>query len=409
MIRSKAFDVECIPNLFSVAIVDLNDYLNKFSDCADKKDKAIPLTQKLSVEEIIKRLDEVDKEVYVITDYDDYDLLKLAGRLNEMYSHYENDIPIRYDLFAYNSIEYDNLMIAAFLMHFNRFDTSKELCLKLYEISKTIIKMQNEDDKDARFKNPVIKMLREYKLPYATVDVMKVFALNKAGVNVDKDTGERKAYGKSLKQTSINLMWYQLLEWNIPPISEKDRHYYNKNPTYKDLTNEELNKIISPFDRYIIKEYVPEMVHYNFNDVFIVCEMVRMKIDEIRLRYAISSSYKVDCLSDARSRIADKLVTKFYSEMSGLIPDKFVKLRTERTIISFNKVIFPHIHFKTIQLQNFLNEIKKVKIRRTNKDEFSREIEFYGTKYTIATGGIHSIDPPRILKSTDTYTYVHWD
>ena len=409
MIRSKAFDVECIPNLFSVAIVDLNDYLNKFSDCVDKKDKAIPLTQKLSVDEIIKRLDEVDKEVYVITDYDDSDLLKLAGRLNEMYSHYENDIPIRYDLFAYNSIEYDNLMIAAFLMHFNRFDTSKELCLKLYEISKTIIKMQNEDDKDARFKNPVIKMLREYKLPYATVDVMKVFALNKAGVNVDKDTGERKAYGKSLKQTSINLMWYQLLEWNIPPISEKDRHYYNKNPTYKDLTNEELNKIISPFDRYIIKEYVPEMVHYNFNDVFIVCEMVRMKIDEIRLRYAISSSYKVDCLSDARSRIADKLVTKFYSEMSGLIPDKFIKLRTERTIISFNKVIFPHIHFKTIQLQNFLNEIKKVKIRRTSKDEFSREIEFYGTKYTIATGGIHSIDPPRILKSTDTYTYVHWD
>lgn len=409
MIRSKAFDVECIPNLFSVAIVDLNDYLSKFSDCVDKKGKAIPLTQKLLVDEIIKRLDEIDKEVYVITDYDDSDLLKLAGRLNEMYSHYENDIPIRYDLFAYNSIEYDNLMIAAFLMHFNRFDTSKELCLKLYEISKTIIKMQNEDDKDARFKNPVIKMLREYKLPYATVDVMKVFALNKAGVNVDKDTGERKAYGKSLKQTSINLMWYQLLEWSIPPISEKDRHYYNKNPTYKDLTNEELNKIISPFDRYIIKEYVPEMVHYNFNDVFIVCEMVRMKIDEIRLRYAISSSYKVDCLSDARSRIADKLVTKFYSEMSGLIPDKFVKLRTERTIISFNKVIFPHIHFKTIQLQNFLNEIKQVKIRRTSKDEFNREIEFYGTKYTIATGGIHSVDPPRILKSTDTYTYVHWD
>ena len=39
MIRSKAFDVECIPNLFSVAIVDLNDYLSKFSDCVDKKGK----------------------------------------------------------------------------------------------------------------------------------------------------------------------------------------------------------------------------------------------------------------------------------------------------------------------------------------------------------------------------------
>lgn len=408
MIRSKAFDVECVPNLFSVAIVDLNDYLNKFSDCINKKGKAIPLAQKLSVSEIIKRLDEVDKEVYVITDYDDSDLLKLVGRLNGMYSHYDNDIPVRYDMFAYNSIAYDNLMIAAFLMHFNRFDTSKELCSKLYEISKLIIKMQ-DSDKDSYFQDPTLKMLREYKLPYATVDVMKVFALNKAGVTVNKDTGERKPYGKSLKQTSINLMWYQLLEWSIPPISDKDRHYYDKNPTYREFSNEELTSMIKHFDRYIIEEYVPDMVHYNFNDVYIVCEMVRMKIDEIRLRYSISNSYKVDCLSDARSRIADKLVTKFYSEMSGLMPDKFVKLRTERTIISFNKVIFPHIHFKTTQLQNFLSEIKQVKIRRTTKDEFSREIEFYGTKYTIATGGIHSVDPPRILRSTDEYTYVHWD
>lgn len=38
------------------------------------------------------------------------------------------------------------------------------------------------------------------------------------------------------------------------------------------MTNEEITNIISPFDRYIIKDYVNDMVHYNFNDVFIVCE-----------------------------------------------------------------------------------------------------------------------------------------
>lgn len=410
MIKSRAFDVECIPNLFSIAIVDLNDYLAKFADCVNKKGKPVPLVYNLKVNEIIERLETVKKEVFVITDYDDSDLLPLVGYLNNMYANFEDSVPIRYDLYGFNTLAYDDLMIAAFLMYFNQYDSSKELCMKLYETSKLIIKTQNDEDANF-YQDPTLKMLKQYKLPYASVDVMRVFALHKAGVTVNKDTGERKAYGKSLKQTSINLMWYQLLEWSMPPISDKDRHYYDKNNNniYHNMTNEEITNLISPFDRYIIKDYVEDMVHYNFNDVFIVCEMVRMKIDEIRLRYSISNSYKVNVLSEPRSKIADKLVVKFYSEMSGLLPDRFTKLKTERTILSFNKIIFPHISFKTKQLQDFLNEIKQVKIRRTSKSEFEREIEFYGTKYTIATGGIHSVDPPRILNSTDDYTYIHWD
>ena len=36
-------------------------------------------------------------------------------------------------------------------------------------------------------------------------------------------------------------------------------------------------------------------------------------------------------------------------------------------------------------------------------------IEFYGTKYSIGCGGIHTQDPPGILKSTDKYVYIHHD
>ena len=56
-----------------------------------------------------------------------------------------------------------------------------------------------------------------------------------------------------------------------------------------------------------------------------------------------------------------------------------------------------------------LAEVKQVVITRTNKDAFSKEIEFYGTKYTLATGGIHSVDRPGIFRSTDNYTYIHYD
>ena len=56
-----------------------------------------------------------------------------------------------------------------------------------------------------------------------------------------------------------------------------------------------------------------------------------------------------------------------------------------------------------------LAEMMQVSITRTNKDAFSKEITFYGTTYTLATGGIHSQDPPRICCSDDKFVYLHHD
>lgn len=407
MIVSKAFDVEVLPNFFSIAVVDVGSYLRTFADCVNSKGKPIPLIEKYSVAEIVSRLETVEKRCFKLSEFDDSDMFPLIFFLNNTAIRQENGEYIRTDMFAYNSHRYDDYMINAFLMMFNRFNTTKELLTKLYQTSKKIIKLQ--DDKESFYNDPELQLLKNSALPYTSIDLMQVFGLNKAGVSVNKETGERTPFGKSLKQTSINLMWYELLEWSMPPIDERDAHYYNKEDSYRGYTIEQLNQWINPFDRYILPEYIDPMCHYNFNDVFILCEIIRMKTDEIRLRYSISASYGVNCLSDARSTVADKLVTKFYSEMSGLQPHQFKDRRTERTKLSFNKVIFPHIKFKTKQLQDFLNEIKKVVIYRTTKSEFERTIDFYGTTYTIATGGIHSVDRPRVLKSTDEYTYCHWD
>ena len=95
--------------------------------------------------------------------------------------------------------------------------------------------------------------------------------------------------------------------------------------------------------------------------------------------------------------------------MTGLTADKFIKGRTERTRMSFDKVIFPHIQFKTKQLQDLLADMKKVYVYHTTKADFCREVEFYGTKYTLACGGLHTQDSPIILISDDKYLYLHFD
>ena len=418
MIISKSVDIEIFPNLFSVTFVDLKSYLDTFRDCVDKKGKPKALTECLTVAEIKRRLDTVKSDIFYISDTDDSQLVELVGYINKMEAHYETtttidgnvtQIPIRTDLYGFNNLGYDDLMIKAFLMYFNRFDSTKYLIEFLYNISQKIIKLQS--DKDAFWNDKELELIRNYRLPYATVDLQQVYGLHAATVLTNKDTGVREKFGKSLKQTSINLKWHELLDFTLPPIDEEEYNlYWCKQDRYRGLTLSELNKLITnDFERYVLPKYVEPMLYYNKNDVFLCCEMVRQKPDEVKLRYSITNAFGVNVLSSARANIADKLTVKFYSNMSGLSPKQFIKERTERTKLSFKKIIFPHIKFKTPELQKMLSEMMQVTITRTNKDAFSKEIEFYGTKYTLATGGIHSQDPPRICRSDDKFVYLHHD
>ena len=418
MIRCIGFDVEILPNFFSITFVSINDYLKVFADVTDGK--PIPLVQKLTVAEIKERLDKVEKWQFWITDKDDSQLFPMVDFINKTAPRRGEDGSItRTDLYGFNSYSYDNLMIAALLSYYIQADTSKELITRLYETSKTIIKSQ--DDFEA-FKNDFyLNSLKQFKLPYVGIDVMRIFALNKASVIVDKDTGERKSVPKGLKQTSINLQWYELLEYELPPITDKDAHFYSKMDNYRGMDVDKLNRLIDKWDRYIIDEWIPDMMHYNLNDVYIVCEIVRLNPDEIKSRYAVSKTYQVDVLNSSRSKTADTLFEKFYSKFSGLAPEQWKGGKTERTAMSFKKVIFPFIEFKTPSLKNLLSELYNITIYRTSKDAFSKEVTIGNVTYNLATGGLHSQDRPMELWSTTSfgdyssptgsrkYTIYHYD
>lgn len=363
------YDVEVTRNYFSVVFVDLRSYLKIFSDCVDNDGKAIPLVDKLTIAEIKQRLETIPKKRFVLYEDDDTDLFSLLYWLQQ-----------KADYFGYNNRKYDRLMLSALLMYYNQFDKSSKLITFLYETSQRVIRSSNND---TLWTDNFTSLILRNNVAFRDLDLFQIFRLDH--------------YHKSLKQTSINIKWYNLKEYTMPPIGDLDRHYYHERlPEAKGMTDRELNiHYRNVFERFIPKEYLNEMADYNDNDVYIVAELIRMNQEEVLLRYRISEEYKVDVYSASRSTIADKVIVKLYSKFTGLHPKAFIDTKTIRRKILVSEILSDKIAFSTPELNDILSGIRSLTLKG-EKGEFDREFTFMGTSYTIATGGLHSNEIPAV-------------
>ena len=370
------YDVEVTRNYFSVVFVDLRSYLKVFSDCVDNEGKAIPLIDKLTVAEIKQRLETIPKKRFVLYEDDDTDLFSLLYWLQQ-----------KADYFGYNSRKYDRLMLSALLMYYNQFDKPSKLITFLYETSQRVIRSSNND---TLWTDNFTSLILRNNVAFRDLDLFQIFRLDH--------------YHKSLKQTSINIKWYNLKEYTMPPIGDLDRHYYHERlPEAKGMTDRELNiHYRNVFERFIPREYLNEMADYNDNDVYIVAELIRMNQEEVLLRYRISEEYKVDVYSASRSTIADKVIVKLYSKFTGLHPKAFIDTKTIRRKIVVSEILSDKIAFSTPELNDILSGIRSLTLRG-EKGEFDREFTFMGTSYTIATGGLHSNEIPAVyIENSDS-------
>lgn len=363
------YDVEVTRNYFSVVFVDLRSYLKVFSDCVDNEGKAIPLIDKLTVAEIKQRLETIPKKRFVLYEDDDTDLFSLLYWLQQ-----------KADYFGYNNRKYDRLMLSALLMYYNQFDKPSKLITFLYETSQRVIRSSNND---TLWTDNFTSLILRNNVAFRDLDLFQIFRLDH--------------YHKSLKQASINIKWYNLKEYTMPPIGDLDRHYYHERlPEAKGMTDRELNiHYRNVFERFIPKEYLNEMADYNDNDVYIVAELIRMNQEEVLLRYRISEEYKVDVYSASRSTIADKVIVKLYSKFTGLHPKAFIDTKTIRRKILVSEILSDKIAFSTPELNDILSDIRSLTLKG-EKGEFDREFTFMGTSYTIATGGLHSNEIPAV-------------
>lgn len=379
--KALAYDIEVTRNYFGVCFVDLNHYLEVFKDCVDDKQEAIPLIDKISVAEIKNRLTTVRRYRFSIFEDDDSELYPLL-----------NWLQYQADYFGYNNNKYDRLMLSALLMYYNQFDKPSKLIEFLYDTSQRIIR---NSDNDVLWQDSFTNMLMKNRLNFRDLDLFQIFRLDH--------------FHKSLKQTSINIKWYNLLEYHMPPISELDVNYYYRLTENRGLSIEQLNRLYrNSFERYLHPAWKKEMEEYNDNDVFICCELVRMNQEEIRLRYMISKEYEINVLSASRSTIADKVIVKLYSKFTGFHPKRFIDTKTIRRKIEVSEILSDKIQFSSPQLNDLLQSLHSL-VLRGEKGEFERTFTYAGTSYTLATGGLHSNEIPAIYVANDKQTIVDRD
>jgi hypothetical protein len=179
---------------------------------------------------------------------------------------------------------------------------------------------------------------------------------------------------KGLKQSGINIKWYRIEDLPIRP------------------------------DATVTKDDFPRIFDYNFNDCLITRALHLKKKKEFELRINIGAKYGVNVLTSNRSAIADRLMSKFYTDYTGLKYYQYKDKRTPRTLINFDDIINSKINFITPELKNVYEEIRNTEFYIDK--EFKRIILFRDKGYTIATGGLHSIDRPARFQVDGIETFM---
>jgi hypothetical protein len=153
---------------------------------------------------------------------------------------------------------------------------------------------------------------------------------------------------------------------------------------------------------------IPDILEYNLNDVMSTYAFYERSIDKIELRKSLSKTYDLPCLNFSDSKIGESLILKLYCDKMGIAPYEVRKLRSNRTKIALNELIFPYINFDSQEFNQILNTFKSKVITET-KGSISESVIYKGFKYDYGCGGIHGCIKPGVYTSDSQYVIIDAD
>lgn len=155
-------------------------------------------------------------------------------------------------------------------------------------------------------------------------------------------------------------------------------------------------------------EQVNDILEYNLNDIMATYEFYKLSLDKIQLRKSLFKTYGLNCINYSDSKIGESLILKLYCDKMGTNPYETRKLRSNRSKIALNDLIFPYVKFQSNEFNQILN-IFKSKVITETKGSVSESIVYKGFKYDYGSGGIHGCIKSGIYTSDNEYIIIDAD
>ncbi len=155
---------------------------------------------------------------------------------------------------------------------------------------------------------------------------------------------------------------------------------------------------------------IPDILEYCKNDVLSTSQFFKITLGQtdhplykgsnrIELRNDIEKEFGVRCINFNDVKIGDEINKQSYLSLTGIDKDDLKIKRAPTNSFMYKDCVPNYISFITSELNEFYDKLKSTIVDINIKQEFI--LNFKGTSYTIAKGGIHSNDTKRILKPNE--------
>ena len=150
------------------------------------------------------------------------------------------------------------------------------------------------------------------------------------------------------------------------------------------------------------------VVSYCINDVESTRQIYESSKEQIALRKSLSEEYGVNLYSASETRISKELFAHFLSKKMGISKYDLKKMKTERPVVYLGECIFPYISFDAPEFKGLLEFFKGIVVKET-KGSINHMVHYKGIDIYYGLGGIHGAREGGIYEASDGYTIMTSD
>lgn len=169
------------------------------------------------------------------------------------------------------------------------------------------------------------------------------------------------------------------------------------------------DELIRPLQRPKVRQ---DMLLYNGNDLWLTYDLLKAVTPQLELREKLTEEYGIDLRSKSDAQIAEAVIRSRIQAITGT--------KLERPFVDTDTVfqyqVPDFISFKTQQLRQLLNEVRKARFTMTEAGKVvmppelsDRVIRIGKSAYRMGIGGLHSSEKSRVHYADDEFVLIDRD